>query len=335
MSQLGNNGSGKTDWYGAFGTLIEKAYTGDVFEGLNVAAQSSPNMTVKVNPGTAKITTGSTPSKQSYLVRLDTSGGADVTITTANGSNPRRDLIVAYYDVAVIDASNPNNPGALKFAAVAGTPAASPADPNSTAIQTAVGASNPYIILARVLVGTGVTQITSGNVTDLRVLAGPVVPDGSIDGSKLTDGTVDSEKLNTTIAFRATHSTAQSTASNAFQAMAFDSEVYDYGANYAANEFTAPVAGLYIFIARAYTTSANSRFLLSLYKNTGSGYAEDSRGVDHAGSGGTSGQGSEVVAHIPLQVGDKVKVYSFGNTTLSMPGTPAELYFSGHLIGVN
>lgn len=185
MAQIANNGTGKTDWYGSFGSILEKAFTGDVFDGLNVTAQGSPNMTVKVNPGTAKISTGSTPSKQSYLVRLDTSTGSDVTITTANGSNPRRDLIVAYYDLSIVSAS-PNNPGALKFAAVAGTPAASPADPNATAIQTAVGASNPYIILARVTVGTSVTTITAPNITDLRTMAAPVIPDGTIKNSDLS-----------------------------------------------------------------------------------------------------------------------------------------------------
>jgi hypothetical protein len=47
----------------------------------------------------------------------------------------------------------------LKLAVVAGTPASSPSDPSGAQITTAIGASNPYIILARIRVGTGVTQM--------------------------------------------------------------------------------------------------------------------------------------------------------------------------------
>jgi hypothetical protein len=179
MSRLGNNGSGKTDWYGSFGSLLAGLFSGEIAVGLDVAPQSSPNMTVKVNAGIAAIPTGTDPNKTAYLVRNDTSAGESVTIPTANSSNPRRDIIVAYYDVAVVDTTNPNNPGALKFAAVSGTAAASPADPSASIIQAAVGASNPYIVLARVQVGTGVTQITSANITDLRKMLGPKLPPGT------------------------------------------------------------------------------------------------------------------------------------------------------------
>lgn len=197
MSAIGNNGSGKSDWYGTFGSLIAKAHNGDVFEGLNVTAQTSPNMTVKVNPGTAQIRTGAAPSQQAYLVRLDTSGGTDPSIATANSTNPRNDLIVAYYDVAVINTSTPNNPNALKFIAVTGNPAATPADPNATAIQTAVGASNPYIVLARVRVDANATQITSDKVTDLRTMASAVLADSNVTTAKMANSAITNAKLAT------------------------------------------------------------------------------------------------------------------------------------------
>jgi hypothetical protein len=92
----------------------------------------------------------------------------NVSISSADPSNPRRDIVVAYVDRAVKDTTNPNSPGALKLLAVAGTPAGSPSDPSDGTIQTAVGASNPYIKLARVAVAAGATSIVSANITDLR-----------------------------------------------------------------------------------------------------------------------------------------------------------------------
>lgn len=176
MARLGNNGSGKTDWYGSFGTILRKIMIGEVIEGLAVEAKPSPNMSVSVLPGTVAIPTGSAPAENALLGRIDTSGGESVAIATANSSNPRNDIVVLFYDAAVINNTTPNNPGSVKVIAVAGTPAASPADPNASAIQAAIAAagassSSPYVILARVRVNASVTQITNANVTDLRTPA--------------------------------------------------------------------------------------------------------------------------------------------------------------------
>jgi hypothetical protein len=88
----------------------------------------------------------------------------------AASANNRRDLVVAYTDLSVTNpsTSTPNNPGALKFIVVPGTPASSPSDPNDAAIRaTAVGATNPYLILARVSLTSSTTQITNAQITSL------------------------------------------------------------------------------------------------------------------------------------------------------------------------
>jgi hypothetical protein len=59
----------------------------------------------------------------------------------------------------------------LKFASVAGTPSGSPVVPTVGQIQTAIGAANPYIILAQIAVGISVSTITNPNITDKRVIA--------------------------------------------------------------------------------------------------------------------------------------------------------------------
>lgn len=194
MTLIGNNGTGKSDWYGTIGTILAKGFTGEVFEGLAVVAQGSPGMSVKVQPGTAMVASGTAPAAQNYLLRHDTAAGIDLTVPTANGSNPRLDVVVGYYKVSVIDAVAPNNPGALQFAYVAGLPASTPAEPNATAIQAAVGAGNPYIILGRVSVATGATQVTTPNIIDRRSMAGAVLAPGSVKASSIDTSSISVRK---------------------------------------------------------------------------------------------------------------------------------------------
>lgn len=178
---------------------LYRSFTGDVIEGLQVVAAGTPNMTVLVQPGTARIGTGTTPTNYGYFTAVDTTlPGEVVTITTANGSNPRIDVIVGYVDKAVTPSSvTPNNTNNMfKLVAVAGTPAASPVAPNGAAIQSAVGASNPYIILANVLVGTAVTSITNANITDLRTLMYPNAPGGLKDVGGISLQSVRQDTIN-------------------------------------------------------------------------------------------------------------------------------------------
>jgi hypothetical protein len=174
MSKLAfNRDGGKTDEYGTQ-LWHQRIWTGEVAEGCAVVANASPSMGVRVQAGTLRIPTGTSPANYWYEAAIDTaSPGEALTVTTANPSNPRRDLVVAYIDKGVTPSTgvtnNSNN--VLKLAVVAGTAAASPSDPNSSAIQTAIGASNPYIILARIRVATSASQITNSDIDDLRTMA--------------------------------------------------------------------------------------------------------------------------------------------------------------------
>ncbi len=90
----------------------------------------------------------------------------NVTITANNSGNPRVDAVVIYVDLgASADATASN---VLKTLVVAGTPAGSPVAPIDSAIQTAVGAGNPFVRLANVAVANGASQITDANITDMR-----------------------------------------------------------------------------------------------------------------------------------------------------------------------
>lgn len=178
---------GKTDEKG-ISQHLAGLFKGEVINGLAVTQDSPLGMSVLVSKGRCMIDSG---SDYPYLGFTD--ANEVVTITTADGSNPRIDAIVAYVDLSVVDSTNPNNPGAFEIVAVAGTPAGSPSAPNSGAISSAIGSGNPFIRLANVTVGTGVTTITTGNVSDQRVMAN--VADGLVGTDTLGQGVVTADKL--------------------------------------------------------------------------------------------------------------------------------------------
>jgi hypothetical protein len=159
----------KTDEQGT-NRFMSKITTGDVISGMLVVQAVSPNMTVTVQPGDCII--ADTNYKYNGWVDAD----KVLTITTANPSNPRIDSIVAYVDKALVDTTNSNSPLGLKLAVVAGTPAASPTAPSAGTIQTAIGASNPYIVLSNVTVGTSVTSIVTANIARIALATTTTLP---------------------------------------------------------------------------------------------------------------------------------------------------------------
>lgn len=131
---------------------------------MTVAAQDTPDMTVKVAGGT----TGHD------IVFITTAGDTyhgwntaseNVTITANASGVTKKDAIVAYADLAAGIATS-NNPGALKLIAVRG--AGTDTAPDNTQIMASTVGSNPYVVLAHVTVANGVGSINSGNITDQR-----------------------------------------------------------------------------------------------------------------------------------------------------------------------
>ena len=132
---------GKTDEKG-IGRPFTQFLSGQIFSGLETTQQSPVALGVKVSAGSAMIDSG---NGYPYLPWND--ADLNVTINTADGTNPRYDLIVGYIDLSVVSSVTPNNPNAFVITKVTGTPAGSPVEPNGAAIQATVGGSNPYIIL--------------------------------------------------------------------------------------------------------------------------------------------------------------------------------------------
>jgi hypothetical protein len=144
--------------------------TGVIANGMAVSAQGSPNMTVNVASGWCSIV--SSYSNAGVYVGFN-DAAVTLTINAADPSNPRVDLIVA----TVNDQGYSGTTNNITYQVITGTPAVSPTVPSTP--------SNS-IALAQIAVAAGATQITSGNITDVRVPAISNVVQNPIQSIRLT-----------------------------------------------------------------------------------------------------------------------------------------------------
>jgi hypothetical protein len=131
------------------------ATTGIIGSASLAITQNSPaGMSVRVAAGWAAVVGTTQANMGVYTFYND--GTTTLTVTTADPTNPRIDLVCAtvrdaYYSGAFND---------VIFQVIAGTPAGSPVAPTLPANS---------ISLATIVVGAGVTQINTANITDTRV----------------------------------------------------------------------------------------------------------------------------------------------------------------------
>lgn len=193
------DGNGKTDEQGHYRLPSIITAGTALLPGLAVTQNSPLGLSVLVAAGDYRIDTGN-----GYAYHGWNNVSTAVALSTADSANPRIDSIVIYVDKgAATSASPPNNPGIAKLIKVNGTPNAVPTAPNGATIQAAVGAGNPYIVLADVRVNALATQVTDANITDRRTrltIANDVVSEssilnGAVTTNKLGDGAVTSAKI--------------------------------------------------------------------------------------------------------------------------------------------
>lgn len=127
----------------------------------------------------------------------------EVTLSGAPATNNRIDVIVAYVDnPSTGDGSTTDNPTTCGIIAVSGTVAANPVAPTDAQIRSAIttdgatGGVAYYVVLATILVGTNVTTIGSGVITQgTAVQSLAELTDGSVTTPKLANGAVTSGKV--------------------------------------------------------------------------------------------------------------------------------------------
>ena len=123
-----------------------------------VTQNGTPNMSVNVAAGGAFIRGTLNANQGAYHVWND--GTVNLSITAADATNGRRDLVIAQVrDAAYSGATND-----ARITVVTGTAAASPVDPSLASFPNA-------LVLARITVAAGDTAINTADITDLRTLA--------------------------------------------------------------------------------------------------------------------------------------------------------------------
>lgn len=165
---IGYRDGGKTNEQGLFqwlGKIFTKGSpTIDTSTSWQVVQRGAgANMSVDVSIGD-----GSIANSSGYNYYGWSDAANNVVVSASDPTNPRIDTAVAYIDLSVVSSASNNNPGALKFAVVTGTPAGSPAAPNNAAILAIIGGSNAYIVLANIAVAASATQVVNANITDTR-----------------------------------------------------------------------------------------------------------------------------------------------------------------------
>ena len=140
---------------------------------LAVTPNSPVGMSVIIAEGWAAIVGTTQANMGTYVAYND--AATVVAITTANPTNPRIDLVCATVQDAYYTGAQNN----VIFQVVVGTPAPSPVAP-------ALPANS--IALAEVDVAAGALSITSGDITDLRVLVTTNIPESG-DITAVTAGT--------------------------------------------------------------------------------------------------------------------------------------------------
>lgn len=173
----------------AYSAFEDALYGSCVANDSSLAVSAGAGMNVTVAIGNGLISTGT-----GFARRIATDATNTVSLTAASTANPRIDAVVAYIDNAVTPTTSvvDNTNGVLKFKSVAGSPAATPSAPTAQAIQSSVGAGNPYMVLAYVAVAKNATA--AGAITDVRKIAGStrlVMSNVDIgEGAPLPEGTI-------------------------------------------------------------------------------------------------------------------------------------------------
>ena len=185
---------------------LAAAFTRGIVSGWNCSPKSG--MTVQLGGSASVRDVALAEDNAGDKLTINNRSGAPVEITLdgAPATNNRVDAIVAYVDnPSTGDSNTTDNPTACGIIAVSGTVAANPTAPTDEQIRSAIttdgatGGVAYYVILATIRVGTNVTSIGSGVITQgtpvQSIAETGNIAYSSVTTEKLAEGAVTSEKV--------------------------------------------------------------------------------------------------------------------------------------------
>lgn len=176
---------------------ITAAYTAGIVSGWTCAPKSGMTVTLGGSATVRDVALAEDNAGNKLTINNRSGAGVDVTLDAAPSTNNRIDAIVAYVDSpSTGDGVTTDNPTACGIIAVKGTVAANPVEPTDAQIRSAIttdgatGGTAYYVVLATIRVGTNVSTIGSGVITQGRASA--------ISANAIANGSIAFNKLNTT-----------------------------------------------------------------------------------------------------------------------------------------
>ena len=270
---------------------IAAAFTRGIVSGWNCEPKSG--MTVQLGGSASVRDVALAEDNAGDKLTINNRSGAPVEITLdgAPATNNRIDAIVAYVDnPSTGDGNTTDNPTACGIIAVSGTVAANPTAPTDEQIRSAIttdgatGGVAYYVILATIRVGTNVTSIGSGVITQgtpvQSIAETGNIADSSVTTEKLAEGAVTSEKVD--------WSTFKSPAPDYSNGTSISNST---------NTWTAPKCGVVIAVLVADTANGYKNVTISV----------NGKIVANAmWAGVTGGHNFQTRAIVPVATGDKV-----------------------------
>ena len=226
---IGTNGAygGRTS-VNAFNDVLGAFTSRGIISGWAASPDSGLDITIGGDGSTRDVAVAEDNIGNKTTINNISEDPVSVTIPAAPATNSRIDLVVAYVDnPAQGSSTETDNPAACGLIVVSGAAASTPSDPTDADIRTAITADGGagtiayYVILAKVKIASGTTDITSNMITQ-GANAGVGtnnIADGAITTEKIADGTINGADINWTsgpsgASYQSFSGTAQSSNTN-------------------------------------------------------------------------------------------------------------------------